>query len=177
VAAVEQDAVALRSEIAELGGRGGRGPRSSVETDLQGRVEKLGKRLESELAAPPIDLAPALDDVRAELAALAARVDGTDAATAGDLETLMARFEERLDAEAGRTQEQIRAADDVLRAGLASLGERLAETESTYLEAAKPSAARSSGLTPRSSSTRLTTPQRPATRRRPSSSSRSRGRS
>jgi len=73
--------------------------------------------------------------VRAELDALAARVDGSDAVTAGELEALKAQLEERLEAEAGRTEEQVRATDEALRAGLSSLGERLAETESTYLEA------------------------------------------
>lgn len=135
--AVEQDTVSLRSEIVELRGAADAGEawRSGVETDLQRRVEKLGKRLASELPAAPVDLSPALEDVRAELKALAARVDGSDATAAEAIEALRVQFEERLEAEAGRTKEQARVAEEALRAGLSSLGERLAETESTYLEA------------------------------------------
>lgn len=136
VAAIEQDAVALRSEISELrvSADVGEAWREGIEADLGRRVEKLGKRLKSELPDTPIDFSPALDELRAELSALAARVDGSDTVTAGELEALKAQFEEQLAAEAGRTEEQVRAADEALRAGLSSLSERLAETESTYLE-------------------------------------------
>jgi hypothetical protein len=133
VAAVEDDARALHSEIAEVrdAAADSEAWKATVEADLERRVADLGKRLEP--PPPPADLSPILESVQAELDALAARVDSSDSTTTGAIETLRAQLEDRLDAEAGRTEEQVRAAEEALRAGLSSLGERLVETESTYL--------------------------------------------
>ena len=67
------------------------------------------------------------------------------------LEEAVAELGRRLDAQAAIGEEQVRATERALRKGLASLGERLADSESTYVDAGKPCAARSSGSVPRSS--------------------------
>jgi len=76
-----------------------------------------------------------LDEIRSELGALVARVDGGDAAATTALEAVTAELETRLEVEAARNAEQIRATEEALQAGLSSLGERLTESEAAYVEA------------------------------------------
>nr|MBA2741549.1 hypothetical protein [Actinomycetota bacterium] len=165
----DQRARALREQVEQLheAAAATGAERATAEADLARRIEKLGKRLSEELATPQAELMPALDGLRSEYESLAARLDRSDATTAGALAKLTAdleavaqssidllghveragtgdtseldarinRLELRTEADTARAEEQVRATEDALRAGLAALGSRLAETESTYIEA------------------------------------------
>ncbi len=143
VSSVELSAEELRSEIAGLRGSSAEDEARSValEADLKrhgdklAKLEKLGKRLADDMPAAPKDVTPELDEIRGELASLTARLEGEDAITAAELETLKAELEGRLQAETARADAQLRATEDGLQAGLSSLGERLSEAEATYSEA------------------------------------------
>ncbi len=96
-------------------------------------VEHAAERRRSEIAE--LRTSGDLDEIRSELSALAARVDGGDAAATTALDALTAELEMRLEAEAARNAERIRATEEALQVGLSSLGERLTESEATYVEA------------------------------------------
>ena len=97
------------------------------------RVEDEAEKRRSEIAE--LRASADLDQVRSELNALAARVDGGDVALSAARDALAAELEARFDAEATRNADKIRATEEALQAGLSSLGERLTETEATYAEA------------------------------------------
>ena len=66
---------------------------------------------------------------------LLAHVEHAGTADASGLGDRIENLERRLDADAARSDEQVRATEEALRDGLAALGGRLAETQSSYVEA------------------------------------------
>jgi hypothetical protein len=107
--------------------------------DVRAELSSLAARLEGFDATT----AGALEALQADLEDVARRSAeqteqiARDSASAEDavLGRRIDDLEQKLEAESARAEEQVRATEEALRAGLAALGERLAETESTYVEA------------------------------------------
>ena len=135
----------LERRIQELGERLS-GDVSSAHGDLApalGEVQAELSSLSARLDRSDATTSRALDELKTDLEAVV-RSSGDllehieQAGGAGGFGALGDRvegIERRLEAEAALSEEQVRATEEALRAGLSSLGERLAETESTYVEA------------------------------------------
>ncbi len=107
--------------------------------DVRAGLSSLSTRLDRSDAAT----SRALDELKTDLEAVV-RSSGDllehieQAGGAGGFGALGERvegLERRFEVEAALSEEQVRATEEALRAGLSSLGARLAETESTYVEA------------------------------------------
>jgi chromosome segregation ATPase len=102
---------------------------SALEADAEGQREQADARVAA--------VEQAAEALRSDIDGLVARLDD-DSRTSAALEAIEAldrRVDERLEAQSVRTDHQVRAAEEALQVGLTALGERLAETESTYIEA------------------------------------------
>ena len=115
-----------------------------VEQRLQDEIGRLAAQLE-ERDANGIE---ARDELRVELERVASsmgwrleRIEESlaadDGAELAELNATVAELGRRLDEQAGLAEEQARATERALRKGLASLGERLVDTESAYADAGK----------------------------------------
>ena len=86
----------------------------------------------------------AMHMLHTELSTLAARLEAVETAAVADagwreavpnLGSRLGELEQRLDAEAAQADERTKVTERALRKGLATLGERLAESETAYTEA------------------------------------------
>ena len=75
--------------------------------------------------------------LRKDLRGIAERLEEGDAGKLEALEASVAKLKRRLEKQAALGDEQVRVTERALRKGLASLGERLAGTESAYVDAGK----------------------------------------
>ncbi len=113
--------------------------RAEVDEVLLAELSQLAARLEESDAAGIV----ARDESRAELERLAAsigwRLDRVEevlsAGEAAALRQALADVEQRLEAQEARQAEQVSVTERALRKGLASLGDRLTESEAEYLQA------------------------------------------
>jgi chromosome segregation ATPase len=103
---------------------------------LQGEVAALGGEI-ARLVAREDGLEERDRSVRAEIEAIAAVLaeSGGAAADVDAIRAAVADLERRLEELGDRSAEQVRVTERALRKGLASLGERLAESQTAYVEA------------------------------------------
>ena len=116
--------------------------------DLGARVEALAASLHAEvaeargavdgLAEQSVAAAAKVERaLRKELRGIAERLEESDEGKLEALEAAVAKLKRRLEKQAALGEEQVRVTERALRKGLASLGERLADTESDYVDAGK----------------------------------------
>jgi nitrate reductase assembly molybdenum cofactor insertion protein NarJ len=134
----------VEQRVAELGARLA-AELESEPTDLEPALSNVRSELDTlagRLDSSDARTAAALDALKMDLEAvvrssveLLDHVDHADAGSTADLGERVEGLEQRLEAQDARAEEQVRVTEDALREGLASLGRRLAETESDYVEA------------------------------------------
>jgi chromosome segregation ATPase len=113
--------------------------RAEGEQALRSELGSVAARLEESDAAGAV----ARDELRSELERAASsvgwRLERVEEALAADdrdaLRETIAGLEQRLEGQDERQEEQVRVTERALRKGLASLGERLVESEAAYVEA------------------------------------------
>ena len=106
--------------------------------EARSEIVSLAERLDRSDATTAEALAKLTTDLEAVAQSSLDLVGHVERAGTGDTSELDARLqglERRLAADGARADEQVRATEEALREGLAALGSRLAETESSYLEA------------------------------------------
>jgi hypothetical protein len=128
----------LGARIDDLAVHVSEGQRESEQT-LRAEVAGIASRLEESDAAGVV----ARDEIRAELERAAAsvgwRLERVEEALASEdneaLRKIVGDLVQRLDGQEARQEEQVRVTERALRKGLASLGERLVDSEKAYVEA------------------------------------------
>ncbi len=105
-----------------------------VRSGLASLVERLD-RSDATTSQTLAKLTADLETVAQSGIDLLAHVEHAGTADASGLGDRIENLERRLDADAARSDEQVRATEEALRDGLAALGGRLAETQSSYVEA------------------------------------------
>ena len=106
--------------------------------ELRAELASLVDRLERSDATTAERLAKLTSDLEAVAQSgidLLAHVEREATGETSDLVDRVGSLERRVDADAALADEQVRATEEALRDGLAALGGRLAETESSYVEA------------------------------------------
>ncbi len=138
---IESARIAAAELVARLDDFAVRTAGAAMETEhaLRAELSGVAARLEEQDAAG----IEAREDLRAEVERLASsvgwRLERIEESLASDdseaLQAAVTEIERRLDAQLSQQDEQVRVTERALRKGLASLGERLADSETAYLEA------------------------------------------
>ena len=106
--------------------------------EARSEIASVAERLDRSDAATAEALARLtadLEDVARSSLDLIGHVERAGTGDSPELDARIEQLERRIDADSARGDEQVRATEEALREGLAALGSRLAETESSYLEA------------------------------------------
>ena len=105
-----------------------------VRSELASLAKRL-KRSDKETAEALAKLTTDLEGVAQSSLDLIGHVERGGAGDSSELDSRIDGLERRIEADSARADEQVRATEEALREGLAALGGRLAETESSYIEA------------------------------------------